>query len=289
MNLSSSHPSPLKRFRQQSRAAFTMIEIALCLAIIGFALVAIIGVLPAGLNVQKDNREETVINFDAAYMLDALRNGVRGDDTLTNFVIAITNYHVAYLPNSSTHTLTKEWYYNLPDGSGKYLYSPPSGGVISTPNPFLTNGALIIGLMSYPKYTPLGQGFLSNYTTADFRAFSGSLIDEGTNSSSHDFAFHYRITCELTPYGFPAWTNYNSAIAASVDANEYNLLNSARLMEANLTQIRLRYNWPVLPNGQTAGGRQIYRTLASGAITNFTASARSVPQLFFVQPQTFAP
>ena len=38
--------------------AFTMIEIAICLAIIGIALVAIIGVLPLGMNVQRDNREE---------------------------------------------------------------------------------------------------------------------------------------------------------------------------------------------------------------------------------------
>ena len=40
-------------------AAFTMVEIAICLAIIGFALVAIIGVLPIGMNTQRDNREET--------------------------------------------------------------------------------------------------------------------------------------------------------------------------------------------------------------------------------------
>ena len=38
-----------------------MIEIALCLAIIGFALVAIIGILPAGMQVQKDNREDTIV------------------------------------------------------------------------------------------------------------------------------------------------------------------------------------------------------------------------------------
>ena len=31
-----------------ARSAFTMVEIALCLAIIGFALVAIIGALPFG-------------------------------------------------------------------------------------------------------------------------------------------------------------------------------------------------------------------------------------------------
>src|SRR5687767_7500284 len=45
-------------------AAFTMVEIALCLGIIGFALVAIIGVLPLGLNTQKDNRADTIINKD---------------------------------------------------------------------------------------------------------------------------------------------------------------------------------------------------------------------------------
>ena len=43
-----------------------MIEIALCLAIIGFALVAIIAVLPRGLSVQQENREETIIGKDAA-------------------------------------------------------------------------------------------------------------------------------------------------------------------------------------------------------------------------------
>ena len=41
------------------RAGFTMVEVAISLAIIGFALVAVIGILPAGLNVQKENREET--------------------------------------------------------------------------------------------------------------------------------------------------------------------------------------------------------------------------------------
>ena len=52
-------------------------------AVIGFALVAIVGVLPIGLNVQKDNREETVINFDANYLIDAIRSGVAGSSTIT--------------------------------------------------------------------------------------------------------------------------------------------------------------------------------------------------------------
>ena len=46
---------------------FTMIELVICLGIIAFALVAIIGVLPVGINVQKDNREETIIVQDGMY------------------------------------------------------------------------------------------------------------------------------------------------------------------------------------------------------------------------------
>ena len=81
---------------KRPQAAFTMVEIALCLAIIGFALVAIIGVLPTGLNVQKENREETIINQEAAVWMDAIRNGAQGYDDLTNQVIAITNYVWSY-------------------------------------------------------------------------------------------------------------------------------------------------------------------------------------------------
>ena len=47
--------------QRQRTAGFTMIELVICLGIIAFALVAIIGVLPVGINVQKDNREETII------------------------------------------------------------------------------------------------------------------------------------------------------------------------------------------------------------------------------------
>ena len=39
-----------------------MVEIAISLAIIGIALVAIIGVLPMGMQIQRANREQTVIN-----------------------------------------------------------------------------------------------------------------------------------------------------------------------------------------------------------------------------------
>src|SRR5690349_12123089 len=58
--------------------AFTIIEIAICLGIIGFALVAIIAALPKGLDVQKRNREETIVGQDAGVWMNALRSGAQG-------------------------------------------------------------------------------------------------------------------------------------------------------------------------------------------------------------------
>ncbi|HEX7576601.1 MAG TPA: prepilin-type N-terminal cleavage/methylation domain-containing protein, partial [Verrucomicrobiae bacterium] len=82
-------------------AGFTMVEIAISLAIIGIALVAILGVLPIGLRMQRDNREQTVINQDATIFMEAIRGGARGLDDLTNYVYAITNYWTIYSGGST--------------------------------------------------------------------------------------------------------------------------------------------------------------------------------------------
>jgi len=64
--------------------------IALCLGVIAFALVAIIGVLPTGIRVQKDNREDTIINQEGLLLVEAIRSGSRGLDYLTNYFDTIT-------------------------------------------------------------------------------------------------------------------------------------------------------------------------------------------------------
>src|SRR3954465_4690995 len=70
----------------RANSGFTMIEIAIAVAVIAFALVAIIGVLPAGLQVQKENRGDTIINREGAYWMEAIRGGARGIDEVTNVV-----------------------------------------------------------------------------------------------------------------------------------------------------------------------------------------------------------
>jgi prepilin-type N-terminal cleavage/methylation domain-containing protein len=72
--------------RIASQRGFTMIEIAIAIAVIGFALVAIIGILPRGLEVQRDNRSETIINQDGTFWLEAIRNGARGMNELPAYV-----------------------------------------------------------------------------------------------------------------------------------------------------------------------------------------------------------
>ncbi len=78
------HPGPLPIRWGEGERAFTMVEIAFSLAIVAFALVAIMGVLPTGMNVQKDNKDDTLINNDGSFWLETLRSGSRGMDDLTN-------------------------------------------------------------------------------------------------------------------------------------------------------------------------------------------------------------
>src|SRR5580698_8737073 len=127
------------RGRAHSLRAFTMVEIALSLAIIGFALVAIIGVLPAGMSVQKDNREQTVINLDAAYLMDVIRHGPLGQDNLATYIVSLTNSQVARTNGGPSWPVV-------------YVFTPTNSNF---PGVVLTNGATIVGMLSTPKYIPI--------------------------------------------------------------------------------------------------------------------------------------
>jgi type II secretory pathway pseudopilin PulG len=90
--------------RTPGKRAFTLVEIAICLGIIGFALVAIIGILPAGLQVQRDNKEDTIINQEGTFLLDAIRSGA---EELTNLAervdsIELKNIDTGYIQNVMT-------------------------------------------------------------------------------------------------------------------------------------------------------------------------------------------
>ena len=66
-----------------------MLEIAIAVAVIAFALVAIVGLLPLGMETQRDNRQETIINHDGAYLLEVIRGRATNMYDLANFVDAL--------------------------------------------------------------------------------------------------------------------------------------------------------------------------------------------------------
>src|SRR5262245_6886922 len=192
----------------RATAAFTMIEIAISLAVIGFALVAIIGIMPTAMQTQKDNRQETIINQDASIFLEAIRNGALGADDLTNYVFAITNYSTLY-PESGGATTTEYGY--------TYTNST-QGAVPMTPSFPIINGARIIGLMTTPRYidasTAGTRRYISNYVVAFVRSMSGAASEKypQTNTEAMTLSFNYRVAVEVADatYYDAQWTNYTA-------------------------------------------------------------------------------
>ncbi len=218
-----------------------MIEIAISLAVIGFALVAILGILPIGMGVQKQNREETIINQDASVFLDAIRNGAQGLDDLPKYVMAITN------------TVTRYTGQGVPSRPEVFGYTP-WGSTTSLPFP-LTNGLRIIGLLSTPKYVPLPNGFYSNHVVAYVRALSGPASEKypQDNAAVQDLAFSYRLRPEIINYG----TYYEPGSGLWLPPS----------LKSNLFDLRLTFRWPLVDTkGKTGPSQQSLRTMIGGSI-----------------------
>jgi len=229
----SSHSSP-------SQAAFTMIEIALALGVIAFALIAIIGILPAGLNVQRETHQDTIVGLDGPFLLEAIRNGgpTNGPGTSTSLDF-LTNY-VESISNTATR--------------------------INYPNP--RSGQMILGLLS----TPSAPG---NFMTAQIRALTGAATEQ--NGSNTATAFRYRMNVEIEPF-----TSYS---INSLDfTNGVPLIGEIPLLATNLYELRLKFSWPILPNGRPGPGRQTYRSLVSGRLLPYTNSGAL---LWFFQPNSY--
>jgi type II secretory pathway pseudopilin PulG len=237
----------------RTAAAFTMIEIAICLAIIGFALVAIIGVLPYGMNTQRDNREETVINQDATVLIETIRSAARGADNLTNSVYAIVNTGgnpKGYLNPTLANTMnfSTAAYPGIP---ANQWYS------------VLTNGANIIGLLSTPEFIDISGNpanalnySVSNHITAYVASISGLAAEKPpqNNGIMVGDAFSYRVYYVNAPI--------------ALDTNNLPLLGSyGSQLAANQHELRLTFLWPQLPNGNVGGGRQTFRTTVAGQLS----------------------
>ena len=218
-----------KQFHPQ-QGGFSVAEVALAIGVVAFGLVAVLGVLPAGLTVQKDNREETVIRYDAQYWMTALRAGMQPTDALNQV----------------------EWVeLEVDDGTGPVIYRahrPRLGGDGAGPEwpgmPFLFKGHLkqsswptdVIGWMSIPDN---GTAIGSVKKTARVRAFNGQLFDRiyGRKvlvATKEEYMNEGQTAFHPLPGGEFALSYLLETHIAPDPAN------------ANLWRITLTFKWPVL-------------------------------------------
>ena len=250
--------------RRAAQSAFTMVEIALSLAVIGFALVAILRVLPIGLNTQRDNREETAVNHDAALWMDALRAGPRGislDEELTNYVGVVTKTVVDFNVDPNNGNLTVRTVH--PDLAYSNLFWPQ-----------------IIGLLSTPRYErPDATTLVSNYVSADVRAMTGPAVTRvpQNNEVINDAAFTYRL-----------FATVDDPPLAPAPGGDPAAAQARQQLDDHLRDVRLSFRWPVLPNGETGRGRRTYRASFGGVLKSVPSpDVNKEPDLWFFQPHTY--
>ncbi len=241
------------RFPQQRRSGFTMVEIALCIAIIGFALVAIIGVLPTAMRVQQDNRADTLIDQDGIYLMEAIRHGARGLDDLTNYV--------KQTPTSLRYV------YREPPVTGSFVTN-----YIPDPKDYNTGGNLI-GILSTPRTND--NEFR---VEAEFRAISGSAVEKDAGSTVN---FEYLLVSEVVPFSaFDAPTAFGPSNSSDTNA----IPNMARDLHNNLYELRLTFRWPLFPSGGVGGNKKVFRALVSGTLPAEPIGGRNY---FWFQPTTY--
>ncbi|MDW7980088.1 MAG: hypothetical protein RMH97_05930 [Verrucomicrobiales bacterium] len=231
-------------------AGFTLVEVALALAVIGFALVAIIGVLPLGMNVQRENREETIINHDAMVLVEALRSGARRFDELTKFVDAVwvSNFvEVVDLGNNRVWSTANIWgttnIVGLSGGTAAGLV-----GLMCTPTVYLTDVRQPDNVVA-PGFTTITNTFVILH----MRALTGSAVEKPPQSDRVilEGAFSYRLEVQVVPY---------------LTAAQFNPTVLPRALVPNLYEVRLTFRWPLLPDGRTGPGRQSFRTYVGGTL-----------------------
>ena len=256
--------------------AFTMIEIAIAIAVIGFALVAIIGILPMGLNVQRDNREDTIVNQDGTYFMDLIRFGRQGIqpdqgkalDFLTNYVESITIEKSAPPPG----------------GSASQKFTDQNG---------MTNGQVILDLLCTPRYQPNNGYIITNTVTAIIRAMTGSAMEQ--NGANSQVAFKYQLETQLVPYSttplmMDLYTNYLVGITNTIaETNAATAENAWHFWQNSLHELKLTFSWPILGNNTPGPNRRYFRSTVAGRLREapWGIDPSGTFKLYFVDPQTF--
>lgn len=225
-------------------AGFTLLEIAVSLAVIGFAIVAVIGVLPTGLNIQRDTRERTVILQDATYFLEALRQGPRGTNDLLGNVEQIW---VAYSQGENV---------------------PPRVEQLQRNKDYKTD-AEVVELLTLPRAGKYGDHL---YSVALVRSLSGSASEKGGVSSEDGrIAFSYFVRTEVVPITSVPTQAFTTTEKLDPRENLHRTRQSQRFANS-LNEVKVTMMWPPAPPVYTHGwvprNEITLRTYFSGSLSN---------------------
>jgi len=254
----------------KASAGFTMTEIALCVAVIGIALVAIVGVLPSGLNVQRQNREDTLVAQDAQFLIEALRSGASAIPDLTN--------QVDFIRWRRTGAEVSEVFFRGPN----YAEALP-GTVIN-----LTDSWQVTAILSQPRFEFLPNNrVIRNEITAQFRTFSGPFTEKPYRSGTGlpdpariATALRYLVHVEAVP----GPTRPPIALGAYAgQAISNNVARQQLELDQSLNDVRLTFQWPVFRVGndvRVGNSEKTFRTQVVSTrqvlTTNLLGTGRTV-------------
>lgn len=207
-----------------------MVEIAIALGVIGFAIVAIIGILPFGLEVQRDNRAETIITQDATFWMEAIRGGATGLDDITNWVEQI------YTPESRAFNAPTESYTYRAGGLGDFQF---------------TYGSNIISLLT------TARRFENDRVDAIVTALSGAAAEKDYDPANREVAFRYRMSVEIVSYS----TNAPSFEILNDPTQSHEM--------PTLHEVRLTLRYPYTGRGSEPRRKTFRSTISRDVVTNF--------------------
>jgi type II secretory pathway pseudopilin PulG len=241
---------------RERQGGFTVSEVVLAIGVVAFGLVAVLGVLPAGLSVVKDNREETIIRYEARYWINALRAGMQQFDALDQVEwVEIQLWDSTLDPdNDDPSEVYRVHRTRLGADGGGYL---PSSGLDTGDTNSFSMGAVkqsswpqdVIGWLSIPN--PLKDGTRAGWwvkKTALVRPLNSTLFDringrkllvakktDKAGKADGDFVYH------PIPGGDLAFS-----YLLEVEVKPDNALMPPPPQPPKYYEVNLTFKWPVL-------------------------------------------
>ena len=212
-----------------------MAEVVLALAVVAFGLIAVLGVLPIGLNTSRDSRDETIIKHDVEFWMNAIRGGRLSMDALN---------HVEWVEANVGDTTYRAEYAALardgsPDEPGIWpAFEGEQGDPVLPPINY--RGTLkqaswrkdVLGWLSLPDVLP-DHGVVTKF--AKIRPLGSTLMNRLQSIKA-----------------VAADGNVNYVHPAGDLTFSYLLETRIVMVEENFWQIKLIARWPIIEEGPTA-------------------------------------